>query len=63
LTKIEREKLNYERELLQLRPLKNQLDNFSESNRSQIESNVRNEFERNKLQKQNLDLQNEKDRL
>ena len=63
MTKIEREKLNYERELLQLRPLKNQLDNFSESNRSQIESNVRNEFERNKLQKQNLDLQNEKDRL
>ena len=34
ITKVEREKLNYERELLQLRPLKNQLENFSESNRS-----------------------------
>lgn len=51
LTKCEREKLDAERELLQLRPLKSQLDNFSENNRAQIEMNCKVEFERNKLDK------------
>ena len=63
MQKIEREKLNQERELLMLRPLQNQLDNFSEQNRSQIESNARTEFERNKLQKNLMDLQNDYDRI
>ena len=36
LQKAEREKLNQERELLQLRPLQQQLENFSESNKVQI---------------------------
>lgn len=52
MQKIEREKLDQERELLQLRPLKNQLENFSESNKAQIEANVRAEYEKNKLQSQ-----------
>lgn len=62
LTKVERERLNLERELLQLRPLQSQLDSFSESNKAQIEANVRTEFERNKLQKQLMDLQNDQER-
>ena len=49
LQKAEREKLNQERELLQLRPLSNQLQSFSAQNRTQIEANVRTEFERDKL--------------
>jgi|DEB0MinimDraft_12_1074336.scaffolds.fasta_scaffold06500_3 hypothetical protein len=60
---LERTKLNQERELLQLRPLKDQLENFSASNKNQIEANVRSEFEKNKLQKQVLDIQNDLDRL
>lgn len=56
---LEKEKLNQERELLQLRPLQAQLQNFSESNRAQIESNVKSEFERQKLQKSVLELQND----
>jgi len=55
--------LNYERELLQLRPLKGQLDNFSESNKTQIESNARIEFERDKLQRTLLELQNDHERV
>ena len=47
--KVERERMNMERELLQLRPLKNQLENFSQSSQKQIEENVRNEYEKNKL--------------
>jgi hypothetical protein len=60
---VERDKLNYERELLQLRPLKGQLDNFSESNKTQIESNARIEFERDKLQRTLLELQNDHERV
>lgn len=60
---MERDKLNYERELLQLRPLKGQLDNFSESNKTQIESNARIEFERDKLQRTLLELQNDHERV
>ena len=63
LQKIERDKLNYERELLQLRPLKGQLDNFSENNKAQIESNARIEFERDKLQRNMIELQNDHERL
>lgn len=63
LTKCEREKLDAERELLQLRPLKAQLDNFSENNRSQIEMNCKVEFERNKLEKQNMELLNDVERM
>lgn len=63
MQKIEREKLNQERELLMLRPLQNQLENFSEQNKSQIESNARTEFERNKLQKNLMDLRNDYDRI
>ena len=60
---MERDKLNQERELLLLRPLKNQLQTFSESNQQTIEQNVRNEFEKNKLQKELMDLQNNHDRV
>ena len=56
LQKAEREKLNQERELLQLRPLQQQLENFSESNRAQIQANVRTEFEFSKAQKSLVDL-------
>ena len=42
-----------------MRPLKGQLDNFSESNKTQIESNARIEFERDKLQRTLLELQND----
>ena len=63
LTKCEREKLDAERELLQLRPLKAQLDNFSENNRAQIEMNCQFEFERNKLQKLNMELLNDVERM
>lgn len=49
LNASEREKLNQERELLLLRPLQNQLKTFSESNQQQIETNVKNEFEKNKM--------------
>ena len=51
LQKVERERLAQERELLLLRPLKTQLENFSDSNKNQIETNARIEFERNKLAK------------
>lgn len=60
---LEKDKLNQERELLQLRPLQQQLQNFSESNRAQIESNVKSEFERQKLQKAHLELQNDIHRM
>lgn len=63
LQRSEREKLNYERELLQLRPLKAQLENFSESNRAQIEGSARTEFERDKLQRAQIDLQNDYERV
>lgn len=59
MTKCEREKLQLERELLQLRPLKSQLENYSLSTQKTIEDNVRNEYERNKLQNRVIELQNE----
>ena len=55
ITKVEKEKLALERELLQLRPLQSQLETFGESNKAQIEGNVRLEFEKNKLEKQIFD--------
>lgn len=60
-TKSEREKLQLERELLQLRPLRSQLENYSLSTQKTIEDNVRNEYERNKLQSKVTELMNELD--
>jgi hypothetical protein len=56
IQKVERTKLDQERELLQLRPLKDQLKSFDQQNRSQIETNVQMEFDRQKMAKQVLDL-------
>lgn len=47
--KIERERLALERELLQLRPLKNQLDQYSQSTQKQIEESVRLDYDRGRL--------------
>jgi hypothetical protein len=55
--------LAYERELLQLRPLKGQLENFSENNKAHIEGNARTEYERDKLQKNITELENEHERV
>ena len=49
LQKAEREKLSYERELMMLRPLKQQLENYSASTQLQIENNVKVEHENNRL--------------
>jgi hypothetical protein len=46
-----------------LRPLKAQLENFSESNKAQIEGNARTEFERDKLQRAQTELQNDYERV
>ena len=45
----ERDKLAYERELLELRPLKGTLKSYSESQQRTIEDATKGEFERNKL--------------
>lgn len=60
---LERTRLEQERELLQLRPLQGQLDNYGQSNRSQIEQNVKTAYEKQKLGKQVVELSNEVDRL
>lgn len=60
---LERTKLEQERELLQLRPLRDQLNKFDESNRSHIEQNVKTEYEKQKLTKLVTELQNDVDRL
>jgi hypothetical protein len=39
-----------------LRPLKSQLENFSDSNKAQIENAAKIEFDRNKLSRQVIDL-------
>jgi hypothetical protein len=59
---VERTKLEQERELLQLRPLKAQLDNFGQSNRSNIEQSVKVEYEKQRLTKSVTELQNEVER-
>ena len=46
-----------------MRPLKAQLENFSESNKAQIEGNARTEFERDKLQRAQTELQNDYERV
>ena len=46
-----------------LRPLKNQLKSFSESNQQQIEQSAKNEYENNKLSKELVSLKNDHDRL
>ena len=61
ISRAERDKLGLERELLQLRPLKSQLENFSLSTQKTIEENVRNEYEKNKLQSKVTELQNDLD--
>lgn len=53
--------MNQERELLQLRPLRSQLENFSSTTQKQIEESVRTEFERNKLQSKVQELSNDLD--
>lgn len=63
LQACERAKLDQERELLSLRPLKAHLENFDSSQKSQIENNVRTEYEKQKLSKQVLELQNEIERI
>lgn len=50
-----------ERELLQLRPLKSQLENYSQSTQKQIEESVRGDYERSKLQSKLNEVQNERD--
>ena len=47
--KTEREKVAMERELLELRPLKDSLKNYSEKEQKNIEDMTRGEFEKNKL--------------
>jgi chromosome segregation ATPase len=59
--KIEREKLAYERELLQLRPLKSQLENFSQATQKQIEEAVRVDYDRSRLQSKLTEVQSERD--
>ena len=60
---LERTKLEQERELLQLRPLRDQLNRFDASNKNYIEQNVKTEFERQKMSKQVMELQNDVERL
>ena len=57
----ERDRLALERELLQLRPLKSQLENFSHATQRQIEEAVRGDYERSKLQSKTTELLNERD--
>jgi len=52
-----------ERELLQLRPLQNQLSQFTDKNKEQISTNIKIEYEKNKLEKEIVNLQNEVERL
>lgn len=47
--KSERDKLQLERELLELRPLKATLKSYTEGQQKTIEEATRNEFEKNKL--------------
>ena len=63
LQSTERAKLDLERELLQLRPLEKQVEDISENNKAQIESNVHREHQLNKLKRQVLDLQTDKERV
>lgn len=63
IQQIEKIKLQQERELLQLRPLKAQLEQVDETNRSKIQENVQTQYERQRLSKQVVELQNEVDRL
>ena len=58
-SKLERERLALERELLQLRPLKHQLENYSQATQKTIEENVRAEYDRGRLQQRVTELQNE----
>jgi chromosome segregation ATPase len=60
-SKLERDRQALERELLQLRPLKNQLENFSQSAQKQIEESVRIEYERSKLSTALRDVTYERD--
>ena len=50
-----------ERELLQLRPLKNQLEQYSQSTQKQIEESVRLDYDRGRLQTQVQTVSNERD--
>jgi len=49
LMKSEREKLTYERQLMELNHVKSTLKNATEGNIRTIEESTRGEFERNKL--------------
>lgn len=42
-----------------MRPLKSQLENYSQATQKTIEENVRNEYEKNKLQGKVIELTNE----
>jgi len=55
----EREKLELEKELMMLRPLKNQMSQFSDSQQKQIEQGARVEYEKNKLQSKLQEISHE----
>ena len=55
--KTEREKIAMERELLELRPLKDSMKNYSENEQKNIEDITRGEFEKNKLGQKVRELQ------
>jgi chromosome segregation ATPase len=57
LLKSERERASKERELLELRPLKNQLKGYSETQKQVIEESTKTDFERNKLQQRVRELE------
>ena len=63
MQQVEKVKLNQERELLQLRPLKEQLNNLDWSHKQQIEAQVKIQYENNKLQKMVTEQNNDIDRL
>ena len=57
--KTEREKIAMERELLELRPLKDSLKSYSENQQKNIEDMTRGEFEKNKLNQKVRELETE----
>ena len=57
LLKAEREKIAMERELLELRPLKESLKSYTDSQQKNIEEMTRGEFEKNKLNQKVRELE------
>lgn len=57
LFKAEKEKIAMERELLELRPLKESLKSYTDSQQKNIEEMTRGEFEKNKLNQKVRELE------